>query len=221
MLLEWIKSIILYFEKSNAVMKKDVNGKRFSRLTILFYRMLFIGITALFVAGLPKGISSNFIDYIKDILAIFVGFFVTVLTFVFDKLDIEKIPNEEEMNQLPVEKRWSSEKILKIKREHNYTIRFFYSVGLIIIFSTVALVLLIPNIFWENFFNADIRGYELVKSWEMLKCTTIVNALHLLFCIVYRFIVLFLIVKIFYYTLYSVSSLLQVLISKKKFDTWK
>lgn len=221
MLIEWIKSIILYFEKSNTVMKKDVNGKSFTKLNILFYRMLFIGITTILVAGLPKGISSSFIDYIKDILAIFVGFFVTVLTFVFDKLDIEKIPTEEEMNQLPVEKRWSSEKILKTKREHNYTIRFFYSVGLIIIFSTFALVLLIPNIFWENFFNEDIRDYELVKSWEMLTCATLGNALHLFFCIIYRFIVLFLIVKIFYYTLYTVSSLLQVLISKKKFDTWK
>lgn len=221
MLIEWIKSVILYFEKSNAIMKKDVNGHDFSRTSICVYRLLFVCITTLLVVGLPQGISDSFIDYIKDILAIFVGFFVTVLTFVFDKLDVEKIPSEEEMNSLPVDQRWSSNRIMKTKREHNYTIRFFYSIGLIIIFSTFALALLIPNIFWGTFFNVDIRKYEFIKTWEMLNCSTISIALHLLFCIVYRFVVLFLIVKVFYYTLYTVSSLLQVLISKKKFDSWK
>lgn len=221
MLIEWIKSIMLYFEKSNAIMKKDVNGNEFSKVNICLYRFLFLCITTLLVIGLPQGISESFIDYIKDILAIFVGFFVTVLTFVFDKLDIEKIPCEEEMNSLPVDQRWSSEKIIKAKREHNYTIRFFYSVGLIIIFSTFALALLIPNIFWGTFFNEDIRRYEFIASLDMLNSSTIGTALHLLFCVVYRFIVLFLIVKVFYFTLFTVSSLLQVLISKKKFDSWK
>lgn len=169
---------------------------------------------------IPNGAIKDFTDYIKDIFAIFVGFFVTVLTFVFDKLDMERIPSPEEMDKLSVDKRWSSSKILRVKQEHNYTIRFFYTIGLIIIYAIFVLILLIPPIFWGGFFDLDLHKYKVIYHFKDMHWANIEIGLHYWFCLIYRILITCFTIKVFYYTLYSTSSLLQVLILKKKIDTW-
>lgn len=221
MLTEWIKTIRHYVMNARKVMSKDVNGKDFSRKSQVVYHSSFIALAAIVVIFLPQGISLSFIDFIKDIFAIFVGFFVTVLTFVFDKLDVTPIPTQEEMNRMPADQRWDSKKVMQIKREHNYTIRFFYTVGLIILFSTAAICLLIPVIFWGNLFNLNMNDYVFVNPMTQFSWKAILLFSHLTICWLYRFLVIFLTIKVFYYTSYSVSSLLQVLILKKKMETWK
>lgn len=166
------------------------------------------------------GIIDEFTDYIKDIFAIFVGFFVTVLTFVFDKLDMERIPSPDEMDKLPVNQRWSSKKIVRVKQEHNYTIRFFYTIGLIIIYAIFVLILLIPPIFWGDIFDIDFHKYNAIKNLKEVHLDNILIGMHYWFCLIYRISIACFTIKVFYYTLYSTSSLLQVLISKKKIDTW-
>lgn len=221
MLKEWIKSLHSYYVKANGIMRKNINGEQFSKWSLCIYYLSFVLLSVLIAVGLPSGIPDSFIDYIKDIMAIFVGFFVTVLTFVFDKLDVVKIPSPEDMDKLPVSERWSSEKILKVKQEHNYTIRFFYTVGLIIVFSTFVLCLLIPNIYWPDFFNMDMRQLVLVERLQDIDMAVIITTAHCIFCFLFRCVVIYLTLKVFYFTLYSVSSLLQVLISKKNIDSWK
>ena len=71
----------------------DVNNKKYSKQSILAYHIFFLFISSLCVIFLPKGVNESFIDYIKDIFAIFVGFFVTALTLIYDKLNISKIPS--------------------------------------------------------------------------------------------------------------------------------
>ena len=210
MLKEWITK----------VMAKDVNGKQFSTASRCAYHAFFIALALVIVLCIPNGISPAFIDYIKDIFAIFVGFFVTVLAFVFDKLDITPIPTQDEMDQLPVSERWDSDKVLKVKREHNYTIRFFYTVGMIILLSTMAICLLIPNIFWSDFWDQKMDDFYFVDSIRNISWLSICTFLHLSLCVIYRFTIIFLTIKVLYYTFYAVSSLLQVLISKKKLETW-
>lgn len=219
MLTEWIKSLIAYFKRARQIMYRDVNGTPFSKRSVWLCHAVFLLMTGSVVWSLPNGLSREFIDYIKDIFAIFVGFFVTVLTFVFDKLDVEQVPSEKEMDDLPVDQRWSSQKCLRVTREHNYTVRFFYATGLIIIYSTVVLACLIPNIFWEEFFSIDWKGYVWVESYSVLTIDSLLLAAHLTFCLIYRFFIIFLSMKVFCFTLYTVSSLLQVLISKKKIDS--
>ena len=85
MLKEWIDSIIKYFIKAWNAISIDINGEKFSRRNRVIYHVLFLLLTIILVTSIPKGFSPIFCDYIKDIFAIFVGFFVTVLTFVFDK----------------------------------------------------------------------------------------------------------------------------------------
>lgn len=220
MLKEWMITLKRYFEKSNSVLAKDINGKPFSKLSRILYILSFWVLAGAVVWFLPKGLSDVFIDYIKDIFAIFVGFFVTVLCFVFDKLDMEHIPSSEEEDKMKAEERLDSKTKVKIKHEHNYTVRFFYTIGLIILFSTLVILLLIPNIFWGDWFNLDIREYVLVDSWDSLTWDAAGAFVHLAFCVIYRIVVVLLTIKVFYFTAYSVSSLLQVLINKKKLETW-
>ena len=87
MLKEWIKTTWHFLVSAIRVMARDVNGQPFSLASCCVYHVFFVGLTFVIVLCIPNGISHEFIDYIKDIFAIFVGFFVTALAFVFDKLD--------------------------------------------------------------------------------------------------------------------------------------
>lgn len=220
MLREWIKSLWDYIVKAYGIMSKNVNGKPFTKKSQLCYHLSFLLLTLVIVLYLPQGLGHNFIDYIKDIFAIFVGFFVTVLTFAFDKLDTTPILTQEEKDKLPADKRPTSKDDLKMKQEHNYTIRFFYTVGLIILDSAIVICLLIPNIFWGNILDLDLNNYVFVDSIGEISIKAILLFVHLAGCVLYRMIVIFLTIKVFYYTFYSVSSLLQVLIRKKKLESW-
>ena len=220
MLREWIRTLRRFFAKAYNVLAKDINGNAFSKWDQIKYCLIFWVCTLVIVCFMPKGLNNDFINYIKDIFAIFVGFFVTVLCFVFDKLDTEKVPTQEENDKKNAEDRSTSKRNIKIIQEHNYTVRFFYTIGLIILYSTAVLCLLIPNIFWKDWFDVDIRNYEFVNTLEQITISSIMIFAHLFFCVVYRIIVVFLTIKVFYYTVYSVSSLLQVLINKKKLESW-
>ena len=96
MLKEWIDIIQLFFAKSRDVLKNDVNGKTIKHIWASY--VLFVVITLLLVWGIPKGFSDGFINYATSILSIFVGFFITVLVFVEDKLKPTKLPTKEEEN---------------------------------------------------------------------------------------------------------------------------
>lgn len=216
MLTEWIKAMLIFVRNGYHAMTMDVNNKKFSKTSILGYHAFFLIITFVWVIFLPKGISGDFIDYIKDIFAIFIGFFVTALTLIYDKLNISKIPSQNAIDGMPVEERPTSEDIVRMKQECNYAIRFFYSIGFNILFASLALFLLILNIFWNEFFSMDISKYQLIGKIEDLTKDSILLGGHIVLLFIYRLLVILLIVKVFFYTVYMITSLLQVLISKKK-----
>lgn len=194
----------------------DVNNKKYSKQSIMAYHIFFLFISFLCVIFLPKGVNESFIDYIKDIFAIFVGFFLTALTLIYDKLNISKIPSQDAKDRMLAKNRPTSEDILRMKQEHNYVIRFFYSIGFNILFATLTLLLLIPIIFWKEFFTLDISKYQFINYLSDINKESILLGGHIVFLFIYRLIIIFLIVKVFFYTVYMITSLLQVLISKKK-----
>lgn len=206
----------IFVRKGYHAVTMDVNNKKYSKQSILAYHIFFFFISFLCVIFLPKGVNESFIDYIKDIFAIFVGFFVTALTLIYDKLNISKIPSREVIDRMPAKKRPTSEDILRMKQEHNYAIRFFYSIGFNILFATLTLLLLIPIIFWKEFFTLDISKYQFVNYLSDINKESILLGGHIVFLFIYRLFIIFLIVKVFFYTVYMITSLLQVLISKKK-----
>ena len=216
MLAEWIKAMQIFVRNGYHAMTMDVNNKKFSKISILGYHAFFLIISFVCVIFLPKGISGDFIDYIKDIFAIFIGFFVTALTLIYDKLNIAKIPTQKVIDRMSADKRPSSEDFVRMKPERNYAIRFFYSIGFNILFASSALFLLILNIFWNEFFSMDIFEYRLIDKIKDLTIDSILLGGHIVFLFIYRLLVILLIVKVFFYTVYMITSLLQVLISKKK-----
>ena len=217
---EWIRTLCHYFKKAYGILGKNINGKPFPKWRRIAFLLSFWVLSGVIVWFIPQGFSEGFIDYIKDIFAIFVGFFVTVLCFVFDKLDTKQLLSTEQENNVTAEKRADSQEVLKIKQEHNYTVRFFYTIGLIILFSATVILLLIPNIFWAEWLNMDMEEYCIIQSWKDLNWNGVLLFLHLSLCLIYRVLVVLMTIKVFYYTTYSVSSLLQVLINKKKLETW-
>lgn len=216
MLKEWLKAMLIFLRNGYQVITRDVNNHKFTCRSIIGYHCLFFVLSLLVTFGLPYGLSDDFIDYIKDIFAIFIGFFVTALTLIYDKLNITKLPTKAAKDSMPANKRPSSADIIRLKQEHNYVIRFFYSIGFNILFATLTLLLLIPNIFWKDFFSLNIMGYEFVHKIRDIDCKSILLGGHIVLLFVYRLIVIQLIMKVFLYAVYMITSLLQVLISKKK-----
>lgn len=217
---EWSNTLSSYFKKADEVLGKNINGIQFPLRSRITFQLLFWGVSIVVVCFIPKGFSDGFIDYIKDICAIFVGFFVTVLCFVFDKLDTEPLLTPDQEDTIPVEQRADSLKILKRKQEHNYTVRFFYTVGLIILFSLAVILLLIPNVFWAGWLNMNVQDYEFIPATDALNWESVKLFIHLTICVIYRVLVVWMTIKVLYYTTYSVSSLMQVLINKKKLESW-
>lgn len=216
MLTEWIRAIFIFARKGYHAITTDVNNNVFSQRSIMVYHIFFLFISVLCVIFLPNGLNEEFIDYIKDIFAIFIGFFVTALALIYDKLNISKIPSQKDKDNMPVEDRPTSKDILRMKQEHNYVIRFFYSIGFNILYATLTLLLLIPIIFWKKFFSLNILEYQIVGNLEYLNKESILLGCHIVLLFIYRLLLILLIVKVFFYTVYMITSLLQVLISKKK-----
>jgi len=214
MLKEWIDIIQLFFAKSRNVLKKDINGKDIKHFWISY--TIFIIITLLFVWGLPNGFSYGFLDYATSILSIFVGFFITVLVFVEDKLKPTKLPTQEEENIKPANERLNQKQKISIRQENNYTIRFFYVLGLNILFSTIVLFMLLPNILWFDAFSLNLSEYTIIDNISQLSLSSILLGLYFWGMIIYRIVVLYLMLKIFFYTTYATSSLVSVIILKRK-----
>ena len=216
MLTEWFKAMAIFVRKGYQAITKNVNNEPYSQKSIWLYHIFFVVISLVCVILLPKGIDGEFIGYIKDIFAIFIGFFVTALTMIYDKLDVTKVPSHEEIDRMPADKRPSAKDILRIKQEHNYIVRFFYSIGFNILFATLTLILLIPFIFWKDFYALDIFDSCVIMQLSSLSIKTILLGGHIVYVFLYRLLVIYLIVNVFFYTVYMITSLLQVLISKKK-----
>ena len=216
MLKEWYNAIKIFIIQGYATIGKDVNNQPFPRQSKFGFHIFFLSISILCAIILPRGIPEEFIDYIKDIFSIFIGFFVTALVFIYDKLNIEKIPSQEEIDNMSVDKRPSSNDRIRMIQEYNYAIRFLYSIGFNILYATLTLLLLIPVIFWNGFFSMDISEYKFVHHLADLDSNTVLLGAHIAFLFTYRLIVIYMTLKVFFFTVYMITSLLQVLISKKK-----
>ena len=214
MLREWIDIIQLFFAKSRDVLKKDINGKTIKHIWVSY--VLFVVIALLLVWGIPRGFSDGFLNYATSILSIFIGFFITVLVFADDKLKPTKLPTKEEENAKPANERLNQEQKINILQENNYTVRFFYALGLNILFSTIVLFMLLPNILWFDAFSLNLSEYTIVDDISQLSLNNILIGLYFWGMIIYRIIILYLMLKIFFYTTYATSSLVSVIILKRK-----
>ena len=214
MLKEWIDIIQSFFAKSRNVLQKDINGKTIKHIWGSY--AIFAVITLLIVWSIPKGFPNAFLDYTTKILAIFVGFLITVLVFVEDKLKLTKLPTRGEENTKPANERLNQNQKINILQEYNYTVRFFYALGLNILFSTIVLIMLLPNILWFDIFSLNVSEYTIIDDISQLSLNSIRMGLYFWSMIIYRIVVLYLMLRVFFYTTYATSSLVSVIIIKRK-----
>lgn len=214
MLKEWIDIVLLFLKKSHDVLKKNINGQPIKHAW--FSYIFFVTIAVTIVWFLPEGFSNELVEYATNILSIFVGFFITILVFVDDKIKPTKLPTKEEENLIPANKRLNQEQKIQIKQENNYATRFFYTLGLNILFSTLVLVLLLPNVLWSDTFSLNISELVPIDHISQLSLNSILLGVYYWGMLIYRTLVLYFLLKIFFYTTYATSSLASVIILKRK-----
>lgn len=216
MLTNWIKSIQSFINHWFRLQNHDINGISYSCVQRIMFYLIGILFTFVICYYTPKGFDDEFIDYIKDVFAIFVGFFITALVFAYDKLPIIKIPSQVEIDKMEANKRPNSKYLLWIKRQNNYTIKFLYSLGFNILSSCFVLFLLTLNVLFPTFFNINMEEYTFVSSFSDIEINSIFTCLYVMLIFFFRWIVIYLIFNVFVYTMYSVTSIIQVLNKKNK-----
>lgn len=202
--------IISFIKEFNKLRYSDINGKSYMFLQKYSRQVIFAIISGV-MTYFYDIITSSFIDYIKDILSIFVGLFLTVLVFAYDKFNLEK-PEFSNEDKVDADERKSLADKLQIIRRYNYAKKFVYAVEYNIILGTIVLGLLILPLDFPKFFQLNFSGYVIaddlfsIESWELFA--------HLLFAYIIKALALYIIIQIFYYTLYSVLHLGKYMNSK-------
>jgi len=214
--MNWIKSIQSFINHWFRLQNHDVNGIPYSCIQRIIFYLIGILLTSVICYFIPKGFDDNFINYTKDVFAIFVGFFITALVFAYDKLPIMKIPSQEEIDKMNAAERPNSKYLLWIKRQNNYTIKFLYSLGFNILSSCFVLFLLTLNVLFPTFFNINTEEYKFISSFSDIEINSIFICLYVILIFLFRWIVIYLIFNVFVYTMYSVTSFIQVLNKKNK-----
>jgi hypothetical protein len=214
MLFEWLEIIVEFYKESHEIINRDVNNHETRWKTIVSYAF-FVIIPGVILYFNSNAVSLDFIDYIKDIFAILIGFFSTVLVFIYEKLEIKKIPSETDENKKPIGQRLNSEQRMLIIQTNQYIKRFLYGIGLNIINSGLVLILLLLSFFFDVLITMNLDLCCCVNNLCIhFSCENLRLFFIQLFVLGYRFIILYLVLRVFSYMLYSVSSLLKVLIKK-------
>lgn len=210
-----IRDLITFGRDFNKVRSADINGKRlpfsnrFSRIVI------FGGMSCLLTYNFNV-ISYNFIDYIKDIIAIFVGLFLTVLVFAYDRFDLKHPSTSKNEDEKDADKRSSSEQNMQTIRMYNYAKKFIYAIEFNIILGIILLGILVIPLDFPSFFNVDFSDYIFTEDISSVKAWKLFAKLALVFLV--KAIALFLLCLIFYYTLYAVTHLEKYMSLKIKED---
>ena len=76
--------------------------------------------------------------------------------------------------------------------------------------------MLLPNILWFDAFSLNISEYTIIDDISQLSLNSILMGLYFWCIIIYRVVILYLMLKVFFYTTYATSSLVSVIILKRK-----
>lgn len=161
-------------------------------------------------------ITCSFIDYIKDIIAIFVGLFLTVLVFAYDRFGLKHPSPSKNEDEKDADKRSSNQKNLQAIRMYNFAKKFIYAIELNIIIGTILLGVLILPLDFPSFFDVDFSDYSFAENIVSVKACVLFTKLAFVFVV--KAVALFLILHIFYYTLYAVTHLEKYMSLKIKED---
>lgn len=189
---------------ANELERTSINGNKVETFSAKYlYRIIFAIISILLLFSINRGFGNGFVSFISSVLSIIVGLFITALIFSFDKF---YEPNKDEYPS-------SSIRLFDTKA-FNYTKKFAYLTSYTIVLSVFTLVLLSLSALFEEKMSLNLRS--LVFDFENINWISL--KLFIKGCIVFiqRYFVFYFLLKILYYTLYIVSSMVQYMTKKQE-----
>lgn len=196
-----IKKNALKFEKT------DLNGVVYQYFVKRHLRKIFSVIASiLIIYYLQSGFNSDFIQYTSTILSIFIGLFATALIFSFDRFY--------QKTEKKILEKASAKKVLYQKKSYNYSKKFSYITGYNIILSIFSIALLLLSVLFKDFLSINFFEYDFV--FKDFKIEYFITFFKLSIIFLQRFLVLYWLFSIFYFTLFLVSSL--VIFMTEKYD---
>ena len=202
-LIRYIKDIK---NKAQEYENEDANAKEVPRKEKYIKKFIIWGVSLLLLKECISGFSESFNDCSASMLYIFIGLFISSLLFAFDKIGI----NNEGKHTNPEIEAPSNEQ-LKNKQEYNFAKQFIYILGYNVILCTFVLMLLLLCVLSVPINTFNPLDYKFALTHD----ASIGDFFLGIIVLIQRFFVLYYLINIFYYTLYAVSSLINMMNVKR------
>lgn len=202
MLIKYLKVIR---ERAHQLERVDINGKEIKPSKLYFRWFLFAFFTSLLFFASINGFSERLMEYCVSALSILIGLFITILVFVS-----EKIPNKKGVDEESSAKERASDMQL-----YNFYKQFSFMIGRTTILSVYCLIVVFFLIQIGVSYNPFNYSFASKINAESL-CLFI----KLLINMTLRILFIYWMIRIFYNTLFAVSSLTSVInLNKKQNDS--
>ena len=196
-----IKYLKIIRDKSHKYDRTDINGHEVKSSKIFLRQVLFVLITIVLFLFSLDGFSERLLEYCVSALSILTGLFITVLVFVS-----EKIPNKESNN----ENISAKERTKKIQL-YNYYKQFSFIIGRTTVLSVFCLII----IFFLIQIGTSYNPFEYIIAHQ-IDIESVFLFFKITINLVLRFLFIYWMIRIFYNTLFAVSSLTNIINLKKE-----
>jgi len=200
MLADTTRHIAKIRKKSKEYIRTSLDKSKSSKLEIALINIDLFLATVAIVVNLGVSIPEIFFEFMSSTFSILIGLFITALIFSFEKFYKTEIVN-------PVNA--SATDRLKDTISYNFTKRFIFLTGYVILITIMALALLLMSVLFPemNELHIDNTIVNIQKHIWLNLWTSV--------CIFfYRLILFYCILKIAFYTIYLVSSMVHYMSSR-------
>lgn len=200
-----IKYLKIVREKAHCYERVDINGKEIKPFKLYFRWFLFAVITILLLFISIDGFSERLLEYCVSALSILIGLFITILVFVS-----EKIPNKKEN----IGNSSAKERANDIQL-YNFYKQFSFMIGRTTILCVYCLIVVFFLIQIGVSYNPF--DYSFVSK---INTESVCLFFKILINMMFRILFIYWMIRIFYNTLFAVSSLTNVInLNKKQNDS--
>lgn len=200
-----IKYLKIVREKARCYERVDINGKEIKPFQLYFRWFLFAIITILLLFVSINGFSERLLEYCVSALSILIGLFITILVFVS-----EKIPNKKEKDGNSSAKERANDIQL-----YNFYKQFSFMIGRTTILCVYCLIVVFFLIQIGVSYNPFDYSFVSKINTESVRLF-----FKILINMIFRILFIYWMIRIFYNTLFAVSSLTNVInLNKKQNDS--
>lgn len=196
-----IKYLNTVREKAHYYERVDINGKETKPSKLYFRWFLFAFFTILLLFISINGFSERLLEYCVSALSILIGLFITILVFVS-----EKIPNKKENDGTSSAKKRANDIQL-----YNFYKQFSFMIGR----TTILCVYCLIVIFFLIQIGVSYNPFD-YSFISKINADSVCLFFKILINMILRILFIYWMIRIFYNTLFAVSSLTHVININKK-----